>query len=165
MNNRLTDHLYDLVASLHDLRRRIRQTAHLEVAHAVGEALQELTRTLICGPVRMPPHRSAGHGAWDDPWADPFQDPWAVPAQPRAEAEAADGALPSLATLPPALLAGLAAARWTYRRTRQVGPALLVALLVALAAHTGGPTVQALLDAWATANELLDPPSSRRDVA
>jgi hypothetical protein len=64
--------------------------------------------------------------------------------------------------LPPALVAGGGAARWGFARTRQIGPAILIGLLVALAAYSGGPTIKALVDAWSAANDLLSDPNSDR---
>lgn len=151
----LTSHLGDLVETLHDLRRRLRQTARVEVARAIGEALREVTLALICGPVRYPSAARAGYSAWEDPWQDPGADGWdsGRPFPPEGETTVEDRERGL--SLPPALVAGLGAARWGFLRTRQIGPAILMGLLVALAACAGGPTVKTLLEAWSATRDLL----------
>jgi hypothetical protein len=59
-------------------------------------------------------------------------------------------------------VAGLVAARWGFVRTRQLGPALLIGLFIALAAYAGGPTVKALLESWSAALDLLSYPGPDR---
>jgi hypothetical protein len=73
------------------------------------------------------------------------------------ETEEAD---PRGRALSPALVIGWGMARWGYVRTRQLGPALVLGLVVAVAAHAGGPLLQALLQAWSAALELLLFPGS-----
>jgi hypothetical protein len=159
MTGPLTIHLIELAETLHDLRRRLRQAARLEVARAVGEALREASLALICGPTRYRAPNHTVRPEWDDPWQEPATDPWRSGASyretsARDDPEDTQGRSP----LPPAVLVGLAAARWGYVRTRQVGPALLLGLLVGVAAHSGGPTVQALLEAWSATHDLLHHP-------
>ncbi len=160
MTGTLTAHLAELAEALRDLRRRFRQAARVEVARAIGEALREVTLAMICGPVRYPSTARTPSSAWDDPWQDPAADPWDFHRStfPQQEVEASDRERESSMILPPALVAGLGAARWGFIRTRQIGPAILIGLLVALAAHAGGHTVKVLLEAWSAANDLLSYP-------
>jgi hypothetical protein len=159
MTSTLAAHIGELAESLQDLRRRVRQAARYEVARAVGEALRDAAMSLVCGPASaMPRH---GHSAWDDPWDDPAVDSWqrssygdTIDAErmPRAD----------VLRVSPAVLAGFGAARWSYTRSRQIGPAILIGLLVAIAATLGGPSVKALLKAWSVANDLLSSSDSDR---
>jgi len=162
MTGTLTAHLVELAEALHDLRHRFRQAARVEVARAIGEALREVTLAMICGPVRYPSTARTASSAWNDPWQDPAADPWDSHCTYPQEVEASDGERESSMTLPPALVAGLGAARWGFARTRQIGPAILIGLLVALAAYAGGPTVKALLEAWSVATDLLSYPGPDR---
>jgi hypothetical protein len=66
--NPLSLHVAELAETLQALRRRLRQTARLEVARAVGEALRQLTHSLICGPERYGTPVRAVPSPWDDPW-------------------------------------------------------------------------------------------------
>jgi hypothetical protein len=63
-----------------------------------------------------------------------------------------------------AMLVGMGTARWSFARTRQIGPAILIGLLVAIAATMGGPTVKALLKAWSVATDVLTPSASDREL-
>ena len=158
MNPTLAVYLGELAETLHNLRRRLRQSARVEVARAVGEALREFARAMICGPVRYPANQRTDCAVWDqDPWQDDaYREPCADELADDEEA-ASDPLL-----LPPALVVGLAAARWAFSRSRQIGPALLFGLVVALVAGAGGPTVKALVETWSTAAELLHQPGSLR---
>jgi hypothetical protein len=160
MNTTLTEHLGELVDVLHDVRRRFRQAARVEVARAIGEALRDAALTMVAGPTPMPPSSRRSQATWDDPWGDPPAEPW---HGPDAYADPADADLDDRhgrVCLSPAMVAGMGATRWSYTRTRQIVPAILVGLLVALATTIGGPTVKALLTAWSLANELLSQPGS-----
>jgi hypothetical protein len=55
----LSMHLGELAEALQELRRRMRHTARVEVARALGEALRELTLAMICGPARYGAPRNA----------------------------------------------------------------------------------------------------------
>lgn len=154
MNTSVAAHAGDLAETLVDLRRRFRQAARYEVARAVAEALRDAAMMIVCGPARP----MSSYSAWDDPWADPVDDPWHARNN---VVDADDGNSRPILRLSPAVLAGVGAARWSYTRTRQVGLAMLIGLLVALAAKLGGPTVQALLRAWSVAEDLLTQANSR----
>ena len=84
------------------------------------------------------------------------------PTRYAREFEGNDRPRESAVTVPPILLLGWSAGRWGFVRTRQLGPALVIASLAVLAASAGGPTVKALLDAWAAANDLLNSPRPDR---
>jgi hypothetical protein len=158
MTNPLTVHLVDLAENLADLRRRFRRAARTEVAQAVGEALRELARTMICGPARSAKAPLSRYSsAWDDPWQEPAVDSWQWNASLREAVERDETARPA-PRWQSAALAGLTAARWALVRTRQLAPAVLIGLVVALAAYVGGPTIEALLDAWSSAIDLLPYP-------
>jgi hypothetical protein len=104
-----------------------------------------------------------GYSAWDNPWGDPAADRWhdsAYPDTMEADEEGPQGAN----RVSSAMLIGVGTARWSFARTRQVGPAILVGLLVAIAATMGGPTVKALLKAWSVAIDLLSPSTSDREL-
>ena len=163
MTSTLTAHLGELAEALHDLRRRFRHAARVEVARAVGEALREATLAMICGPARYQSTARTRYSAWDDdPWQDRGDDPWHSRGTHAQEVEVDDAEANSSMLLPPALMAGLGAARWGFARTQQIGPAILIGFLVALAAYSGGPTIKALLEAWSAANDLLSYPSQVR---
>ena len=162
MTPTLTAYLGELADTLHDLRCRLREAARVEVARAIGEALREATRALICGPVRYATPTRTASSAWDDPWQEADADLWESPRAEAPEVEADDPERPGSRKWPPALVAGLGAARWSFLRTRQLGPAILIGLLVAVAAYAGGPTVKAVLETWATANDLLSDPGPDR---
>jgi hypothetical protein len=170
MMNNLTAQMVELAEVLQDLRQRFHQAARLEVAQAIGAALRELARATICGPARYPSPGRSGQSAWEDDWHEPAEDGWPEPAEhgwvsQDAYAQDArsdeDGASRRVTILSP-LLAGIGAARWGFGRTRQILPALLIGLAVAVAAWAGGPTVKTLLKAWTTATELLSFPGSDR---
>jgi hypothetical protein len=158
----LTAHLAELALALDDLRRRFRRSARAEVARAVGDALREVAAALICGP-EAPPARRGEYPTWDDPWQggiDPGGEDWRVDA-PTAPARPPIAGGPEPArTYQAAVVVGLGVARWGLSRTGQVGPAVTVGVLAALAALAGAPTVEALLGAWSAASELLNRPAA-----
>jgi hypothetical protein len=158
MTGTLTAHLGDLAEALHDLRRRFRTAARVEVARAIGEALCELTRAMICGPSRPPLSPRSTDADWDDPWQDPAPDPeHSCDAVAREdEVDVADRVSSTMWS--PVLRAGLGAARWGFARTRRMGPSLLIGLLIALATYVGGPILTTLLEAGSAANDLLNYP-------
>jgi hypothetical protein len=158
MRTTLAAHVAELAEVLHDLHRRFRQAARREVAQAVGEALRDWARALIDGPIRYPAPAYAAVTAWDDAWQEAADDPWRGRGTDAAEGDAAAGTRRDAVHWPPALAVGLEAARWGFARTRQVGLAIVLGLIVALAARVAGPTVQSLLEAWSTANDLLSYP-------
>jgi hypothetical protein len=162
MTGTLTAHLGDLAEALHDLRRRFRVAARVEVAQAIGEALYEVTRAMICGPSRPHATPPSAYSDWDDPWQDPAADPGHSHHVSAQEDEADDEDRMSSTKLPPVLLAGLGAARWGFMLTRRMGPSLLIGLLVALLTYVGGPALKTLLEAWAAANDLLNFPRPDR---
>lgn len=155
MTSLLTTHLAELAEALHDLRQRLRQAARVEVARTIGETLRELTLTAICGSSRYPTKARSPYSTWDDPWQEPTDDRWPAHNTYAEEIEEADADGNTLPVLPPALVAAVGAARWVFARTRQLGPALLVGLLVAVAASVGGPAMHALVKAAAIVNDLL----------
>jgi hypothetical protein len=164
MNPKLTAHLGELVATLHDLRRRFREAARIEVARAIGEALSEFARATICGPARYSSMPRSTYSTWEDSdhWRDADEDPWHS-RHTYAREVAMDNANPhDLLMLPPALVAGFGAARWCFAKTRQIGPAIVIGLIVALGAYAGGPSVKALIETWSTANDLLNYPGPER---
>jgi hypothetical protein len=162
MMNTFKAQVGELAEVLEDLRQRLRQAARQEVARAIGEALRELARVSICGPARYAagPSRSPN---WEDDWQDPAEDGWRSPpdsfAQERWDEQPERT---GLLLVPPALLAALGAARWVFARTRQIGPALVLGLVVALAAYAGGPTMKALVKTWTAASDLLTFPADHR---
>ena len=153
MTGTLTAHLGDLAEALQELRRRFRMAARVEVARAIGEALCEVTRAMICGPNHASP-RSA-YSEWSDPWQDPAGDPWSA-HEPFSQEDDMESINSSL--LSPALVAGLGAARWGFLMTRRMGVSIVIGLLVALATCIGGPVIKTLLEAWSAANDLLHYP-------
>jgi hypothetical protein len=164
MNRTLTAHLGELAEVLNDLRRRFRQAARVEVARTIGEALRDAAVAMVSGAAPMPARPRRAQSDWDDPWGDSPAE-WHGPevyADTRdADTRDADEEdRRSAIRLSPALLAGMGATRWSYTRTRQIGPAVLIGLLVALAATAGGPATKALLKAWSVANDLLSQPGS-----
>jgi hypothetical protein len=156
--NTLSLHVAELAEALQELRRRLRQTARLEVARAVGEALRELALSVICGRARFGTGVHGVSSPWDDPWQEPALEPWHSRAGYMPDEGEDDAEFRRRLVLPAALVAGLGAARWGYVRTRQPALALLIGLLAALTAHAGGPTLKALLRSWSTANQLLNFP-------
>jgi hypothetical protein len=156
MTGTLTAHLGDLAEALQELRRRFRMAARVEVARAIGEALCEVTRALICGPNHASP-RSA-YSEWGDPWQDPAGDPWSAHDTFSPEQEVDDEGRISTPLLSPALVAGLGAARWGFLMTRRMGVSIVIGLLVALATCIGGPVIKTLLEAWSAATDLLHYP-------
>lgn len=162
MTGILSEQLAELAVSLHALGRRLRQSARVEVARTIGEALREVALAVICGPLCYSSARPTARSAWDDPWHDPAADPWDSPRIFEPDIDAATDPSERSLILSPTLVAGWGAARWSYRRTRQIGPAILIGLLVALAACAGGPTVRTLLEAWSAATELLNFPGHDR---
>ena len=164
MSSTLTAHIGDLAESLQDLRRRFRQAARYEVARAIAEALRDAAMAIVCGPAPMPGMPRQGSSAWEDPWQDPLDPPWQVSASPVDVIDADERDSRSTFRVSPAVLAGMGAARWSFTRSRQVAPALLIGLLVALAATIGGPTVMALLRAWTVANDLLSHTATEQEL-
>jgi hypothetical protein len=162
MRTTLAAHAGDLAQALHGLCRRLRHAARIEVARAIGEALEEVTRAMICGPDHCPSMPRTASSTWDDPWQEPSEDPWQCHRSDAREMSAEDSEPMRAALSFPAVAMGLGAARWGFLRTRQIGPALLIGLLVALAASAGGPTVKALLEAWSAATCLLSYPCPDR---
>ena len=144
--------LGDLAINLGELRRQFRAAARLEVGRAVGEALRDFAQTLICGPLRSPRPHSDRTG-WDDPWQDSAADWSDDPIGVRTKPSSTERVSP--ARLQSALMAGLAAGRWSFRSLGQPYAAVALGLLVALTALLGGPAVEALLEAWASADDLL----------
>jgi hypothetical protein len=158
MTGTLTAHLGDLAEALHDLRRRFRLAARVEVARAIGEALCEVTRAMICGPSRVQSKPRSGYSDWDDRWQDPAADPWHSHDTLSQENEVDDEDRTSSSMLPPALVAGLGAARGGFMLTRRMGASFVIGVLVALATFVGGPAIKALLEAWSAATDLLNYP-------
>lgn len=156
MNGMLTIYLGDLAESLRELRGRFRQAARLEVARTVGETLQELALTAIGGGRRAAPSRVQGRSSWGDPWQEDLADDvWHTDgATDGLETEAPDGAN-SVPPLRAALVFGVGAARWGYCRTRNPVVAILVGAVVVVIVLVGGPTVEALAEAWTTATDLV----------
>ncbi|HEY1859859.1 MAG TPA: hypothetical protein VGG61_05875 [Gemmataceae bacterium] len=158
MTGTLTAHLGDLAEALHDLRRRFRMAARVEVARAIGEALCEVTRAMICGPNRLQSSPRSAYSDWDDPWQDPAADPGHFYDEFSREDKTDDEDRKLSTMLPPMLLAGLGAARWGFMLTRRMGASLLIGLLIALATYVGGPAIKTLLEAWSAASDLLNFP-------
>jgi hypothetical protein len=156
MTGTLTAHLGDLAEALHDLRRRFRLAARVEVARAIGEALCEVTRAMICGPSRFQSTPRSGYSDWDDRWQD--ADPWRSHDTFSQEDEVDDEDRVRSSMLPPALVAGLGAARGGFMLTRRIGASFVIGVLVALATYVGGPAIKALLEAWSAATDLLNYP-------
>jgi hypothetical protein len=156
MTGTLTAHLGDLAEALHDLRRRFRIAARVEVARAIGEALCEVTREMICGPSRFQSTPRSGYSDWDDRWQD--TDPWRSHDTLSQENEVDDEDRTSSSMLPPALVAGLGAARGAFMVTRRMGASFVIGVLVALATYVGGPAIKALLEAWSATTDLLNYP-------
>jgi hypothetical protein len=156
MTGTLTAHLGDLAGALRDLRRRFRVAARVEVARAIGEALYEVTRTVICGPNRLHSTPRSAYSDWDDPWQDSAAEPVHSHDVFSQEDEVDDEDRMSSTKLPPVLLAGLGGARWGFMLTRRMGPSLLIGLLIALLTYVGGPALKTLLEAWAAANDVLN---------
>ena len=157
MSPTLSASLGDLALNLGELRRQFRAAARLEVGRAVGEALRDFAQAFICGPMRSPRPHSDLTGL-DDPWqesaADWADDPIDVRTAPSSTKRV------STARLQSALMAGLAAGRWSFGRSGQPYAAVGLGLLVALTALLGGPAVESLLEAWTSAQDLLqDRPS------
>jgi hypothetical protein len=164
MNKTLTAQIGELAESLHDLRRRFRHSARYEVACVIGEALRDAAMALIGGPAPRAKMPGRGYAAWNDPWGEPVADRWHGPDSFPDVMEADEEVPQSAMRLSPSLLVGMGAARWSFARTRQLGPAMLIGLLVALIATMGSPTIQALVDAWSVAIDLLSPSSSDREL-
>jgi hypothetical protein len=158
MTGTLTACLGDLAEALHDLRRRFRLAARVEVARAIGEALCEVTRAMICGPSRFHSTPRSGSSDWDDRWQDPAADPWRSHDARSQEDEVDDEDRTSSSMLPPALVAGLGAARGGFTLTRRMGASFVIGVLVALATYVGGPAIKALLEAWSATTDLLNYP-------
>jgi hypothetical protein len=159
--NLLATQLLELLATLQDLCRRLRHAARLEVGRAVGEALREAALGLICGPSRhgrQPSPNASTDSPWNDPWQNSDADLWHAErafASKRPVADDTEEAPVVTNSLRPALLAGMAAGRWSYQYTRHLPLALGLGLLVTLAAQGGGPAIQSLVETWSTALDLL----------
>jgi hypothetical protein len=151
----LAGHIAELAESLHDLRRHFRQTARLEVARAVAEALRHAAMAVVCGPAPMPAMARSRYEDWDDPWADALAEPYAGSPPYGERMDTQPGETQAVLGLSPAVWAGVGAARWCYVRTGNIGPAVLIGLLVVLVAEFGGPSIKALLESWNIANDLL----------
>jgi hypothetical protein len=158
MTGTLTAHLGDLAEALNDLRRRFRMAARVEVARAIGEALCEVTRTMICGPSRLQTNPQSAYSDWDDPWQDPTADPGHSHDASSQEHEVEGEDCKRSTMLPPVLLAGFSAVRWGFMLTRRMGASIVIGLLIALATYVGGPAIKTLLEAWSAANDLLNYP-------
>jgi hypothetical protein len=158
MRETLTAHLADLVATLNDLRHRLRQAARLEVARAVGEALREVALAWICGPHRYSARSQTTYSPWDDPWQEADRDPWdpesPIPEYVTPSNRCAAWTLP----LRSAVVLGLGAARWGFVRTGQLVQAVLFGVALGVVAYVGGPTINALLGAWSAAHDLMSYP-------
>lgn len=146
-----------LAEQLCDLRVRLKQAARFEVAQAIGDALAETSKLLICGPSHRPPHGAYENSQWDDPWQDPYsgRPGWSHDRDDEPEPEQAD--LPTRS----ALLTGFAVARWSLMRTGQPTVAIGLAGLAAILVLVVGDRISPLLDVCATAHELLDYPKRR----
>jgi hypothetical protein len=162
MTGILTSHLVELVETLHELRLGLRRNARAEVARAIGEALRETTMDLICGAARYPSTTPASNHARADSWQAPLDEPWDSANSLPQEEDPSPQDRESSPIWGPALMAGLSAAHWSFARSRQIGPALLLGLVVVLAAGVGGPTLNALLKAWLATGDLLTFPGRER---
>jgi hypothetical protein len=161
MNYTLTAQIASLVETLRDLRHRLRQSAQLEVARAVGDALREVAFAVICGPAPIQATARPMHTGWeDDPWRDPAFDQWTSHRSFREEPSPAEP-LTTL-TLSTAVLAGLGIARWSYVRSQSPGLAASLGILSALGTVAGGPSVRSLLEALSVSQELLRFPGADR---
>jgi hypothetical protein len=134
MHPSIARHLSRLVDRLADLRVRLREAARDEVARAVADSLAEATRSLF----GVPPHAlrsfDGNHPDWDDPWDDPdeecFDEDRACGSSSSRHVGEADesAAPPRVAT---ALMTAIGVARWSYCRTGQPIPSLVIAALAA----------------------------------
>jgi hypothetical protein len=162
MRETLTAHLADLVATLNDLRHRLRQAARLEVARAVGETLREVALAMICGPHRHSTRPHSTYSPWDDPWQEADQDRWdpesPIPESITSRNRSAAWSVP----MQSAVVLGLGAARWGFVRTGQLVHAALIGVALGVAAYVGGPTSGALLGAWSAAHDLMSYPDPER---
>jgi hypothetical protein len=162
MRETLTAHLADLVATLNDLRRRLRQAARLEVARAIGEALREVALDMICGPQRYSVRSQSTYSPWDDPWQEADQDRW-EPESPIPEYVTPGNRIAAWSLpLQSAVVLGLGAARLGFVRTGQFVHAALIGVALGVAAYVGGPTINALLGAWSAAHDLMSYPDPER---
>jgi hypothetical protein len=149
MMGAITTQLNDLVVTLRDLRTRLRTSARLEVALAVGDALREFALATICGSAALvgtPPEIRG----WHDPWQQ--QDPgWTV--EDDADDVIKDPG--SGTTLRRSVIFGCVVGRWIFGRTKQPAPALIAGALVTVLALVGGPLLDSVLSACVEADETL----------
>jgi hypothetical protein len=155
----ITGRLIRLAEQLGDLRGRLKQAARFEVAQAIGDALAETAKMLICGTAR-PPREEYETPPWDDPWRDPFtaRPSWSHDRiEERDSVEHSDRRLPAHSVL----FASMAIARLSLMRTGQPTVAIGLASLTAILVLIAGDRIKPLLDVCTTAQELLDYPKRR----
>ncbi len=156
MHPSMSHHLNRLVDRLADLRVRLRDAARHEVAEAISESLAEATRRLLGAPARPRPRAYSGEPYWEDPSEDELYDEEVSWSQPHHEPHAArpvQNAAPSRVAT--ALMTAVGVARWSYCRTGQPLPALVVAVLAASAVLLFGDDALLLPKVCSALQELL----------
>ena len=160
MTQSLIAPLNELAETLTDLRRRFHQAAQVEVARAIGEAVREVALVLVGGPRNYRQLQPRSFAASDDPWAEPADQPLPVDDFTTGEAVLNSRTGVGASRLEPAVVIGLAAVRWSLKRSGQLIPAVAIGFVVASCAYLAAPAVTAALGAWSAADNLLFHPSA-----
>lgn len=149
------DYLADRVRRLGDtlltLRRRVREAVANELGRAVGEAVQDVLRTVVAGTAPTPAYAARTHDEYDDEpdWDD------APTRYPSDATKIANESVPPVeGRLPTAVVTGFAAARWAAERHLPNWASAGVGLFAMAIAWCGGPFVHALTTALAAAADL-----------
>lgn len=147
----LADRIQRLGDTLSTLRRRVREAVATELGRAVGEAVQDVLRTVVAGSAPAPAYSARTADEYDDEpdWDDPPHR-YATPAT-RIPNESIP---PVEARLPTAVVTGLAAARWATERRLPTWASAGVGIVAMAVAWCGGPVVQAVTAAVAAAADL-----------
>ena len=167
MHRSIARHLSHLVDRLADLRVRLREAARDEVARAVADSLAEATRSLFGVPPRALRSFHGNHPDWEDPWdeldeEDFDEDRVRLPSSSGSR-QVGESAQPlRVAT---ALVTAIGVARWSYCRTGQPIPALVIAALAAGAVLLFGDSSSLLPKACYAVQELLPRPEGENGSA
>ena len=147
----LADRIQRLGDTLSTLRRRVREAVATELGRAVGEAVQDVLRTVVAGSAPAPSYAARSTDEYDDEpdWDDPPRR-----YSPPATRIANESTPPVEDRLPTAVVTGLAAARWAAERRLPNWASAGVGIVAIAVAWCGGPVVHAVTSAIAAAADL-----------
>jgi hypothetical protein len=93
---------------------------------------------------------------WGDPWRDADDESWDSSVNFGDDLPMKKGSEHARArSLHAAIVLGVTAARWGFQRTRHLLIAVLIGATVAIVVITGGSAVEAFLEVWCPAHDLL----------